>query len=66
MYHVTNQSGRNKPHWRTIKAQSIANDRTYDGHLLGLPLASFTTTKNEYEGRIGVATYHITLPQKCN
>ena len=56
MYHVTNQSRRNRPYWSTIKAQSIANDETYDGDLLGLPLASFTTTRNEYERRITLPT----------
>lgn len=54
MYHVTNQT--DKPDWETIEACSIANDKTYDGDLLGLPLASFTTTLNEYEGRITLPT----------
>ena len=45
MYHVTNQSAQNaRPDWDTIEPVSIANDETYDGDLLGLPLASFTTT----------------------
>ena len=47
MYHVTKQE--NQPNWETVNACSIANDDTYDGDLLGLPLASFTTTLNEYE-----------------
>ena len=49
MYHVTNVSAQNRrPDWHEIKPCSIANDKTYDGDLLGLPLASFTTTR--YDG----------------
>ena len=45
MYHVTNCSAQNaRPNWNTIEPMSIANDETYDGDLLGLPLTSFTTT----------------------
>ena len=51
MYHVTNQSEQmDQPDWGTVEARSIANDETYDGALLGLPLASFTTTLNRYKG----------------
>ena len=42
IYHVTKETV--NPNWSAIKACSIA----YDGDLLGLPLASFTTTQNEY------------------
>ena len=46
MYHVTKVSAQNpRPNWNTIEPVSIANDKTYDGDLLGLPLASFTTTQ---------------------
>ena len=45
MYYVTNRSAQHdRPDWDTIEPMSIANDETYDGDLLGLPLASFTTT----------------------
>ena len=47
MYHVTNQNVQDdarKPNWDKIEPCGIANDETYDGDLLGLPLASFTTT----------------------
>ena len=45
MYHVTNVSDQNpRPDWDAIEPVSIANDETYDGDLLGLPLASFSTT----------------------
>ena len=54
MYHVTKETI--NPNWSTIKACSIANDETYDGDLLGLPLASFTTTQNEYMGKIKLPT----------
>ena len=55
MYHVTNQNAR--PDWDTIEPVSIANDETYDGNLLGLPLASFTTTLNEFpHNTIGLPT----------
>lgn len=57
MYHVTNQSKqKDKPDWGTVEARSIANDKTYDGALLGLPLASFTTTLNKYQGIIDLPT----------
>ena len=50
MYHVTKESALNivltftSPPWTEIEPRSIANDKKYDGNLLGLPLASFTTT----------------------
>ena len=46
MYHVTKEV--KEPKWSKIEARCIANDKRYDGDLLGLPLASFTTTLNEY------------------
>ena len=54
MYHVTKEVKDTK--WSKIEARCIANDKTYDGDLLGLPLASFTTTLNEYNGKIGLPT----------
>ena len=58
MYHVTNVKEEDpQPNWETVKACSIANDKIYDGDLLGLPLASFTTTSyiND-KGKIGLPT----------
>ena len=46
MYHVTNVSvyySSNHPKWTEIRP-SVANDKAYDGELVGLPVASFTTT----------------------
>ena len=57
MYHVTNQSAQNaRPDWDTIEPVSIANNEKYDGNLLGLPLASFTTTQNEFRNTIDLPT----------
>lgn len=57
MYHVTNvQDNARKPNWDKIKPYSIANDETYDGDLLGLPLASFTTTLTSYQGSNSLPT----------
>lgn len=57
MYHVTNQSAKQPvPNWNEIEPCSIANDATYDGDLLGLPLASFTTTRYKDAGTIGFPT----------
>ena len=53
MYHVTNvpvsvERSPKHPDWNMIKP-SAANDKVYNGNLLGLPVAFFTTTlfKNE-------------------
>ena len=46
MYHVTNVSvdkSPKPPEWNMIKP-SVANDPVYNGNLLGLPVAFFTTT----------------------
>ena len=46
MYHVTNVSkdkSPQQPDWHIIKP-SVANDTTYNGSLLGLPVVFFTTT----------------------
>ena len=57
MYHVTKQREQdNRPNWDTIEPHSVANDKTYDGDILGLPLASFTTTLNEYNDVIDLPT----------
>ena len=53
MYHVTNQ--RERPTWNRIRC-SVANDITFDGDILGLPLASFTTTLYSNHGEIGLPT----------
>ena len=47
MYHVTNISkddSSDNPDWVEIR-QNVADDKTYDGNLVGLPVASFTTTQ---------------------
>ena len=55
MYHVTNISkdeSSDNPDWVEIRP-NVADDKTYDGDLVGLPVASFTTTR--YEG--GLPTF---------
>lgn len=53
MYHVTNvchkDDNQKHPKWNVIKP-NVANDATYDGHLVGLPVACFTTTL--FQGRL--------------
>ena len=47
MYHVTQLSvddSPNHPNWNDIKV-GVSDDRTFDGELVGLPVASFTTTR---------------------
>lgn len=47
MYHVTNQALENNPHepdWRKIEVHA-ANDPGFDGKLVGLPVAYFSTTR---------------------
>ena len=70
MYHVTNVKEEDpQPNWETVKACSIANDKIYDGDLLGLPLASFTTTlyNDKAKGKIDLPTispYPRSIPDK--
>ena len=50
MYHVTDISeddSPSHPNW-TVVNTGVSDDRTYDGELVGLPVASFTTT--QYQG----------------
>ena len=74
MYHVTNVSvdeSSQHPDWPTIKP-TVANDTVYNGSLLGLPVAFFTTTKfknmppNESPYPRGAATgiehWRVTIP----
>ena len=49
MYHVTSRdSSEEQPRWTEIELH-VANDKTYDGDLVGLPVASFTTTQYNYD-----------------
>lgn len=57
MYHVTDEPVKkdmegqavNKPDWKEVKV-NVADDTTYDGELVGLPVACFTTTL--YNGKL--------------
>ena len=74
MYHVTNVSvdkSPKPPEWNMIKP-SVANDPVYNGNLLGLPVAFFTTTLFNSElpkispyprgGTKGTHHWRVTIP----
>ena len=78
MYHVTNVSvdkSPKPPDWNMIKP-TVANDTAYNGNLLGLPVAFFTTTlfqrnlpnKSPYPRGAMTGTKHwrVTIPFNCH